>query len=469
MSTRKRTHIINILSGLSLVFILTGCQPRQEDPPNFLFILIDDQRNDALSCAGHPVIKTPNVDLLAEKGVRFTKAYVTTPICAASRASILTGRYEHSHNYTFGKPPIEMAHCLQTYPYILRQAGYRTGFIGKFGVKLAEQENIIQDMFDYFAPSPLSTPHFVALPDGGRRHSAEIKGDSAIAFLQQQDPSQPFCLSLSFNAVHAVDGRLEPGNEGHFPYPASVANWYEGTEIPAPRLAETTIYENHPDFLKNSLNRERYFWRWDTPEKYQTNMRAYYRMISGYDLVIKKIFDALLENNLDKNTIIIFSADNGYYMGDRGFAGKWSHYEESLRVPLIIYDPRQVQKEKNRIHDELVLNIDIPATILDYAGLHLPDQYQGRSLVSLMNGEKATNWRKEFIHEHHMNHPKIPKYVGIHGKRYVYANYFEQDPPYEYLHDLQTDPDQLLNLADRVEYQEIIQIMRSKCRELINE
>jgi len=190
-------------------------------------------------------------------------------------------------------------------------------------------------------------------------------------------------------------------------------------------------------------------------------------MISGYDQVIKRVREALKEKGLDKNTIIIFSADNGYYMGDRGFAGKWSHYDESLRVPLIIYDPRLAQKEKYRTTDAIALNIDIPATLLDYAGLPVPESYQGRSLLPLVNKEAPENWREDFIHEHRMGHPQIPKYVGIHGQRYVYANYYEQDPPYEFLHDLETDPDQLINLADSLEYQEIRQTMRSKSRNLI--
>ncbi|HKK73534.1 MAG TPA: sulfatase [Saprospiraceae bacterium] len=458
---------------LTTVVLFQCGQPVYEEPqgkqlpPNLLFILIDDQRNDALSVAGHPIIQTPNVDQLAEDGLRFTNAYVTTPICAASRASILTGLYEYTHNYTFGKPPIQMVHSTHAYPYLLRQAGYRTGFVGKFGVSLADQDSILKDMFDYHSFSPVNTPYFVKLPDGSRRHSAEVKGDSAIAFLQRQSAEQPFCLSLSFNAVHAVDGNRTPGNEGHYPYPAAVAHLYEGISIPEPLLSDPQIFEKHPDFLKNSLNRERYFWRWDTPEKYQTNMRAYYRMISGYDQVIKRVREALKEKGLDKNTIIIFSADNGYYMGDRGFAGKWSHYDESLRVPLIIYDPRLAQKEKYRTTDAIALNIDIPATLLDYAGLPVPESYQGRSLLPLVNKEAPENWREDFIHEHRMGHPQIPKYVGIHGQRYVYANYYEQDPPYEFLHDLETDPDQLINLADSLEYQEIRQTMRSKSRNLI--
>jgi len=429
--------------------------------PNILFVLIDDQRNDMLSVAGHPIVKTPTIDELAKNGVRFTNAFVTTPICAASRASILTGLYESKHNYTFGKKPIKKEFVQNSYPYLLKEAGYQTGFVGKFGVKLEMQDSLIPHMFDYYKPSPKNAPHFVTLTDGSKRHSAEVKGDEAVKFIKNQNAEKPFCLSISFNAVHAVDNNKTPGNEGHYPYPRAVADMYENVEIPKPLLSDSVIFENHPEFLKKSLNRERYFWRWDTEEKYQTNMKAYYRMISGYDNVVKRVLVALKEKGLDKNTVIFFSADNGYYMGNRGFAGKWSHYEESLRVPMIIYDPRTPKNNSEKINKNIVLNIDIPTTILDFAGISTPKIHQGKSLLPILNNEKKP-WRDSFLVEHRMEHKQIPKYGGIRGKRYVYANYYEQNPPYEYLHDLEKDPNQLENLKDNPAYGDILKTMRSK-------
>lgn len=455
-----------LLSGLS------ACKTTKTPTnvkPNIVFFLIDDQRNDVMSCAGHPVVKTPTVDQLAAQGVRFTNAFVTTSICAASRASILTGLYEATHNYTFGKPPIKKSFLIDSYPYMLKNAGYYTGFIGKLGVKLEERDSMLSAMFDFIKLPKRNTPSFVELADGSLRHSAEIKGDQAVEFINKQSTDQAFCLSLSFNAVHAVDGNKTPGNDGHYPYPKAVAHLYEDMVMPSPALSDPAIYDNHPDFLKNSFNRERYFWRWDTEEKYQTNLRAYFRMISGYDNVMKRVIATLKEKGLDKNTVIIFSADNGYYMGNRGFAGKWSHYEESLRVPMIIYDPRAPKDMTGKTRDNMALNIDIPATILDLAGIEQPQGYQGRSLLPVLEKEHTESWRKSFFCEHRMGNKKIPKYVGIRGERYVYANYYEQDPPYEYLHDLQTDPDQLDNLVNHSNYQEILQDMRSQCEKMGNE
>ena len=461
---------IYLLLFIAILFNSCNTVDKKKDlKPNILFFLVDDQRDDVMSCAGHPVVQTPTVDKLAENGIRFTNAFVTTSICAASRASIFTGLYESKHNFTFRKPPIKMDFITQSYPYLLRQSGYNTGFVGKLGVNLEKQDSMLSVMFDYYKLSPRNAPYFEKLADGSRRHSAEIKGDQAVEYINMQTAEKPFCLSISFNAVHAVDGNKIPGNEGHYPYPAAVAHLYENIEMPEPELSDPEIFENHPDFLKESMNRIRYFWRWDTEDKYQTNMRAYFRMISGYDNVMKRVISALKEKDLDKNTVIIFSADNGYYMGNRGFAGKWTHYEESLRVPMIICDLRTTGGESGKTSDKIALNIDIPATILDYAGISIPGIYQGRSLLPVVENENTCPWRKSFFCEHRMEIEEIPKYAGIRGERYVYAIYYEQDPPYEFLHDLESDSDQLENLVDAPDYEEILEDMREECEKMERE
>lgn len=465
--------LVKIVGYLLLpLFLFIGCNHVEKIPtkkrPNIVFILADDQRNDVLSIAGHPIVQTPTIDKLANNGMRFTNAFVTTSICAASRASIFTGLYESKHNYTFGKDPIKKEYTQKSYPYLLKKSGYHTGFVGKFGVKIEDKDSLIPKMFDFFKPAPQNAPYFEKLADGSRRHSAEIKGDQAIEYINQQSNENPFCLSISFNAVHAVDGNKTPGNEGHYPYPKAVAHLYENIKMPQPNLSDPEIFENHPDFLKNSMNRVRFHWRWDTEEKYQINLKAYYRMISGYDRVIQRVLDALKAKGLDDNTIIIYMADNGYYMGNRGFAGKWSHYEESIRVPMIIYDPRKSVKERGLISDKMALNIDIPSTILDYANVEIPGIYQGASLKPLINNTIEDEWRNNFMIEHQMNHSEIPKYVGLRNKQYVYAIYYEQNPPYEYLHDLEKDPDQLKNLIDNTDYKGVLDDLRSQTSHLKN-
>lgn len=443
-----------------VLFAAAGQVPAQR--PNLLFLLLDDQRNDSLGCAGHPILQTPKIDRLAADGVRFVNAFVTTSICAASRASILTGLHERTHGYNFARPPVARGQMLASYPGRLRAAGYQTGFVGKYGIRTAgNPEPVIFDDFKTIGRSPYFKPQ----PDGSVRHETDLVADHAIAFLGEQPADQPFCLSLSFNAPHAEDG----DKVDHYPWPPSADGLYVDATIPPPRLIDPAIYEAHPDFLKQSFNRERYFWRWDRPEKYQRNMKAYYRMISGVDAAIGRLREALAANGFADNTVILVTADNGYYLGERGFAGKWSHYEESLRVPMVIYDPRLTEELRGRELDPMVLNIDIAPTLLDLAGIDPPGSYQGVSLKPLVEGQPPAGWRTEFFAEHLCPNPRLPQWEGIRGERCVYSRYPQQTPPYEFLHDLQEDPDQLRNFANDPAYGETLETMRQQTDRYINE
>ncbi len=459
ISRRNFLHAVGVGAAAIAIPNTNYAAAADADRPNIVFILVDDQRNDTLGCAGHPIIKTPVVDSLAAKGVRFSNMFVTTSICAASRASIFTGLHERTHGYTFGKPAVSEKHTSASYPFLLRKAGYRTGFIGKYGVNMSGGGAKMFDSFKAF-----SGPRFVKQPDGSKRHTAEICGDRAIEFIRDDsgDKKKPFCLSISFPSVHAVDGNKKPG-DGHYPWPKAVDGMYDDVKIPPPRLSESEVFENQPEFLKKSMNRRRWFWRWDTPEKYQINIRAYYRMISGVDRVVGRVVEELKAQGLDKNTVIIYTGDNGYYMGQRGFAGKWTHYEESLRVPLVIYDPRPKASKRGKVDEAVALNIDLAATMLDLAGIPAPKHYGGRSLVPLLKDKAPAGWRTDFFCEHLMNNASLPKWEGVRGQRYVYARYFEQKPAFEFLHDLKADPNQLKNFAKNPEYAAILKKIRTRC------
>jgi arylsulfatase A-like enzyme len=234
--------------------------------------------------------------------------------------------------------------------------------------------------------------------------------------------------------------------------------------MPVPNLSDPKYFETLPDFLKTSMNRERFFWRWDTPEKYQVNMRAYLRMISGIDRVVGQLIETLEKKGLAENTVIIYTADNGYYMADRGFAGKWSHFEQSLRVPLIVYDPRLPDNKRARLVHPMALNIDLAPTILELAHLRIPEHYQGRSLTPVLNKNNATDVepREAFFCEHLMDNALIPKWQGVRTPRYKYARYFEQVPAFEFLHDLKADPTEFKNLASDPRYGDVLTKMRAK-------
>ena len=458
---KSQDHLLSIVC-LCYVFLNVSAlepvlaRPKPDIRPNIILLLTDDQRNDTLGCAGHPIVQTPNIDTLAAQGVRFENCFVTTSICAASRASIFTGLHERTHGYTFGKPDVNRDYTLASYPVLLRRSGYRTGFIGKFGVRMQESKA----MFDFY--KPVSGPGYLKQSDGTRRESTDVMGDLAKGFVAEDD-DRPFCLSVSFHASHAKDSNKTPGM-GHYPYPEGVSDLYKGQAMPAPNLSDPKYFDTLPDFLKTSMNRERFYWRWDTEDKYQTNMRAYFRMLSGIDRVVGQLVETLKQKGLADNTVIIYTADNGYYMADRGFAGKWSHFEQSQRVPLIIFDPRLPGSLRARVVNPTALNIDLAPTILELAHVGTPKHYQGRSLVPVVKktGPEDPDGRDTFFCEHLMVNNLIPKWEGVRTPRYKYARYFEQVPPYEFLHDLKRDPTEFKNLVSDPSYKDILAQMRAR-------
>ncbi len=457
-----RTLLAAILGLALLSGALVSAALGAPAPPNVLVLVSDDHRADVLGCAGHPIVKTPHLDRLAAEGARFENAFVTTSVCAASRASLLTGLVERTHGYTFGTPPLARQMCDQSYPFLLRAAGYRTGFVGKIGIRVEGDRATLDSMFDVFAPFT-RTPYRKTLPDGTTRHVTDLCGDRALDFLKTNPEGTPFCLTVGFNAAHAEDA----DKDDHFPYPDAEAKLYEGVAMPRPELDDPAIFDALPDYLKSSLNRERWFWRWDTPEKYDRNLRNYFRMLSGLDRNIGRILAELEAQGLTDNTVVLFTGDNGYYMGERGFAGKWSHFEESLRVPLIVRDPRAKKTAIGRVASDIALNIDIAATILDAAGVPAAVHAQGRSLRPLATDRgRKPEPRTELFCEHLFEHESIPRWQGIRGSRYKYARYLDAPAEdAEWLHDLDTDPTELRNLATSDEHAEVLASMRARCDE----
>jgi choline-sulfatase len=310
-------------------------------------------------------------------------------------------------------------------------------------------------------------PFYKKQADGSLRHETELIVDRGIEFINSQPKDQPFALNMWFNACHAEDSDRRPGI-GAFPWPRATDGMYEDLTIPPPRLNDPAIFDALPYFLKTTINRERYFWRWNTEQRYQTNIRAYYRMVSGIDGAIGRFIEALEAAGLADNTIIVYSADNGYHLGNRGLAGKWSHYEESLRVPMIVADPRVDQSGRGKVSGAIALNLDLPATFLDWAGVDVPERYQGHSLKPIVAGQQPTDWRSESFHEHFAVRNRIPAFVGVRNERYKYVRYFDHGNR-EFLHDLKGDPDELVNLADDPRYTEMLTAMRDRTTARVNE
>ncbi|MBA4148040.1 MAG: sulfatase [Verrucomicrobia bacterium] len=438
---------------------------RAAERPNIIFLLSDDHRWDMMSCAGNKIIQTPEMYALARDGVRFKNAFVTTPICAASRASIFTGLHERTHRYTFGTKPLTDEHVRMSYPAALKRAGYRTGFVGKFGVGV--EGGATDAMFDSFVKVDRN-PYFKKMPDGSERHATEIEGDRAIEFLETVKDGQPFCLSVSFNAPHAEDN-----DPRQYFWTKESDSLYRNAKFPVPSTMTDEFFNQHPDFLKNSESRKRFGWRFDEPQKYQDMVRGYYRMITDVDRVIGRIRDALKERGLDENTIIIFTGDNGYFLGDRGFADKWYIYEKSIRVPLIVFDPRAPKSQRGKTAEAMALNIDLAPTMLTLAGADVSETVQGRSLIPLLNGKKPKDWRTDLFFEHLMEadgakfgRTRIPKSEGVRGERFSYVRWFESDPLVEELYDHTRDFEQEHNLIANPKFAKTAAELRKRTTEL---
>ncbi len=441
------------LLGLVALGLRLGAQAREGPPLNVVLLVTDDQRWDALGAAGNEVIHTPHLDRLAAEGVRFPYAFVTTSICMASRASIFTGQYMSRHGITRFGQPIPPAAFAETYTALLREAGYWTGFVGKYGVGRVRRED-----FDFVRA--YAGRHWMQV-DGERVHVTEQNARDALAFLEERPRDRPFLLSVSFFAPHAEDGAPEQ----YLPQPWS-ARFYEGVRVPVPPRMDPSYLEALPAFLADPQNegRVRFRWRFDSPQRYQTSMINYFRLITEVDGAVGRIVQSLRDQGVYENTLILFTSDNGYFHGERGLADKWYPYEESIRVPLIVRDPRKDPGRRGAVLDPMVLNIDLAPTIVAAAGLPVPARMQGRDLAPLILQAEPPAWRDEFFYEHPTitRRERIPTSLAVVRRDWKYVLWPEWDA--EQLFDLQADPTEKTNLAAEPDHAGTLEAMRARLR-----
>ena len=447
---KNRIVLIGFLLLLGTTTLLYAGKKKDPEKPNIIFLLTDDLRWDALGYAGNEIIQTPQLDRLAREGVYFQNAYVTTSICAISRASILSGQYARRHGIQDFATSFSVEAFAKTYPALLRQAGYYTGFVGKYGVG----KEMPADQFDKWYGFPGQGTYHHEDDKGNYQHLTSLIGDQAEAFIEQTDKQKPFCLSISFKAPHVE------GLNDFIPDPA-LNELYAADTIPVPVTAGDAYFDAFPDFFKaDNEGRSRWQVRFSTPELYQENVKKYYRLITGVDRVVGRIRKQLAASGLDQNTVIIFTSDNGFYLGEHGLAGKWYGHEESIRVPLIINDPRLPEEQKGQVRKEMALNIDMAPTMLSLAGENVPDFMQGEDLTQLF-GMESPAWRPRFFYEHHYSHKgKIPQTEGVIEEQYKYLRYLDPEPDYEVLYDVKEDPHEIENLADDPAYQSVLEELR---------
>lgn len=436
--------------------IATAASPTK---PNVVFLLVDDLRWNALGCMGDKIVKTPNIDKLAKRGVLFENMFVTTSICWSSRATMFTGQWMRRHGVGLndGKE-MHSGAWAQTYPAQFRAAGFRTGFIGKFGVGTDKKMSAMESEFDYWKGLPgQGGKLFIDPNDPTHQHKTALFGDQALEFISGCKADQPFSLSVSFNAVHARDH--EPRE-----YTPDMRDegMYDGIEIPLSKLATDEAFKRLPEFVQKSEGRTRWAWRFDEPQKAQSILHDYYCLITGVDREVGRIMEAIEKKGVADNTIIVFAGDNGYSLADRGLADKWFAYEEDLRVPLIIVDPRLPASRHGVREKTMALNVDIAPTMLDLAGVSVPSVMQGRSLKPVLAGEKPADWRTEFFYEHHAVPARIPPVEAVRTERWKYIRWIKSDPLVEELYDLQNDPLEEKNVIADQKHAALLKELREK-------
>lgn len=443
-----------------------GALAAQARRPNILFIQTDDQRFDDLGCYGNPVIQTPHLDQLARDGVRFRNHFVTTAICCCSRASVLTGQHMQRHGIRDFATPLSAAQFKESYPAILRRNGYRTAYLGKYAIGNPTADiaslSLPAAEFDYWLGFPQSI-NFKQSVDGKVRHLTPLMTEKAVSFIESTPANQPFCMSLNFKEPHGPWNYFDPDRPSR----------YEQSSVKPPSSYTREAFEALPEFLRKSLNgNESGKWPDDPAKKFLDDVRTCYHLVSGVDTAVGQVMAALRKSNRDGDTVVIFTSDNGSMRGAHGLWGKWIPYEESIRVPLIIRDPRRASGVRGSTRDQMTLNIDIAPTILGLAGVPSSPGMQGRSLEPVLRDAKSPS-REEWFYEHTYETPParlpIPPSEAVRTPQWKYARYTTQKPVYEQLFDLKADPTERRNLAGDAAHQSTLAKLRSRCDTLRTE
>jgi arylsulfatase A-like enzyme len=331
-----------------------------------------------------------------------------------------------------------------------------TALIGNNGARLgAGERELLYDHFVAVDGSP-----YIQLREGRMVHATDYIAAKAVEFIAGQSTSRPWLLEVSFFAPHADDGDPQ-----QYVPPTRYADLYQGIDHPDPPLSDPAFFAGLPAFLQDNLNRERWYWRW-TPDLADGMLSSYLAMIHGVDDAVGEILDAIGRFGFRDDTVVVLYSDHGCFVGERGYAGKWLAYEPSIRLPLIVTDPRGIAGAAGSVIDEIVLNIDLPETILELAGVDIPAAMQGRSLVPLLQGA-VPDWRVDTFLEHSWTSPPvyvIPRHESLRTERFTYIHYIDHGR--EELYDLVLDPDQGVNLAGEPGWDDELESLRRRTIEL---
>lgn len=475
--TLSRREALKALGALATLRLdpnaLEPSRSRRATPPNIVFIMTDDQRHDALSAAGNTILRTPHIDRIASEGVRFAEAFVTNALCAPSRASILTGLYSHAHGvitngggpHYYNQPGLRTDHT--TFVDLLGSAGYYTALIGKWHLRSEprgfDRWVVFPGQGAYRDPEMIANGVRMKL----RGHADDIVGDQGLVFLRDRPRDRPFCLLYQFKSPHRAWMPAE-----------RFAHAYEDVAVPLPRTFEDKLVgrtealqraemaiADMPDFRDRGVDPSL-----PPDERKRRNLehlvKNYYRVLLSVDENVGRLLEVLDRDGIAENTIVIYTSDNGFFLGEHGLFDKRLMYEPSIRVPMLVRFPARVRGGiVDRSH--MVLNIDVAPTLLELAGVPVPGWMHGRSMVPILTGQGNAPWRDAFLYEYY-EYPAehcVRKHRGIRTARWKLMHFWEQPEEWE-LYDVVNDPDEMNNLAGRREQTRTLRELRARLETL---
>ncbi len=440
--------------------VLLTCSARSEELPNIVFLMADDQCTYSMGCYGTPGVKTPNLDQLANDGIVFDRHYDTTAICMASRANVMTGMFEYKTGCNFSHGALMREHWRRSYPVLLKQKGYMVAFAGKFGFEVCEKPGQKGDLpegdFDHWGGGPGQT-NFQTERNKSMRKYADEYPHSTLSYAAFADDvikdastkKMPLCLSISFKAPHRP---VQPDPK--------FDDVYAGKTFTKP----ANFGREHGEYFSQQSRQGRQFERfhsWSYSDKYDAVMAKYYQQIYAIDVAVGRIRKSLTKHGLTKNTVVIYTSDNGFLCGSHGYGSKVLPYEEASRVPLIMFDPRHPHSGRKFRCKALTGNVDFAPTILKLAGIPVPDNMDGADLMELYDNPTAR------LHE------SLPL-INVWGPRathslsvvtgdwkYIYWPCSTGGlEPTEELYHISADPLELKNLAQQPSASDSLQSMR---------
>ncbi len=496
MATYTRRDFLKTLGSAGAFALAGGCagvsprSTRGNRRPNILFIMADDHAAHALSCYGSKINQTPHLDRLANEGVRFTNAFCTNSVCAPSRAVILTGKYSHINGLIDNN--VKFDGTQPTFPKLLQPAGYQTALIGKWHLKTDptgfDYWNILPDQGVYYNPETIEMGRRSRHPG----YVTDIITDQCLDWLEGRASDRPFCLMFHHKAPHrewAPDfNHLALYEDVTLPEPDTLFDDYAGrgraareqdmtiartltqrdlkfvpptTMTPEQKERWNAVYGPRNRAFQEANLEGRDLVRW----RYQRYLKDYLRCIAAVDDNVGRLLDYLDRTGLARDTIVVYTSDQGFFLGDHGWFDKRFMYEESLRLPLLIRYPREIRP--GSVNHDMVLNLDFAETFLDYAGVTIPGDMQGRSLRPLLKGRTPPDWRRSMYY-HYYEYPSehsVRRHYGVRTERYKLIRFYNDFDEWE-LYDLKADPDELHNVSADPAYAGIVAEMTTELQRL---